>query len=198
MNDWTLPWIIGPVPLFSACAAASVILVSLITRAKLSAKSLASVWVLPPFLVAYAMRTITLSLGPFVKLLIAQVAAAVLCILLYAMLWRAQRETVVEVARANSDKGMSIKLIFVSAILLTIWDGFSVVGLAREPNAGCIASARYDKCHTAEILFGINGPFSNIYMGSLIGGLFFIFFILGIWRVLQQRRSAARKIAKND
>ena len=177
------PWIIGPVAWLATIAAVISFLHALITRKGLTVGSFGSCMALAAFIIAGAVYLLAPPMGPLVTVLLTQVAAAVLVIMLAFPLRKIQvgmdplRH--VEIRPLFPNPEMFRQWLLRAVPVLILWDGLTVI-FYDTPCSGA-------RCAGGEALFGVHGPFSNIYYAAYFGIMAFTLPIAAGLQALRHR-----------
>ena len=177
------PWVIGPVAWLATIATVISFLDALITRKGLTVGSFGSCMALSAFIIAGAVYLLEPPMGPLVTVLLTQVAAAVLVIMLAFPLRKIQvgmdplRH--VEIRPLFPNPEMFRQWLLRAVPVLILWDGLTVI-FYDTPCSGA-------RCAGGEALFGVHGPFSNIYYAAYFGIMAFTLPIAAGLQALRHR-----------
>ncbi|MFS8048736.1 hypothetical protein [Rhizobium sp. BR 314] len=159
------PWVVGPFAWLATIAAVISFLHALITRKGLTVGSLGSCIALAAFIVAGTVYLLAPPIGPLVSVLLTQVSAAALVVILAVFLRTIQvgmdPQRHVEFRPLIPNPEMFRQWLVRVVPLLVLWDGLTVIFY----NTPC----RGGRCGGGEALFGVHGPFSNIYYAAYFG-----------------------------
>ncbi|OEC93598.1 hypothetical protein [Rhizobium sp. YK2] len=193
-----VPWVIGPVAWLATIAAVISFLWSLITRKGLTIGSLVSCMALAAFIIAAAVFLLSPPIGPLLTLLLAQLAAAVLAIVLAFPLRMVQvgMNPIPHTKFRSVTNLESLGRMLLGAIAIVgFWDGLTTIFYHARCEDLTI-SADAEKCMNGEVLLGAHGPFSDTYYAAYFGILAFAPLMVSGFQVVWQRTKRSDDMKK--